>query len=179
MRPGEENAAGGTIRIAPPRPNGFQRAVQRLAAARPLAWSAARILHHLDKTLLRASGGRRLLSEYLVGVPVILLTTTGARSGLPRAMPLLALPAGERIVVFGTNFGQGHHPAWHHNLRANSAATVSYRGRSAPYIARVATEEEREWAMQTARRVYVVAATYLRRAHARRVPIIVLEPQRD
>ena len=177
--PGEAIAAGETLRIAPPRPNRLQRFAQRLAAARPLAWLAARILHRLDKAHLRASGESRPLAEYLVGVPVIMLTTTGAKSGLPRTMPLLALPADERIIIFGTNFGQGHHPAWVHNLRANPRATVTYRGQSAPYVARDATEEERAWAMQSARRVYVVAATYLRRASAREVPVIVLEPQRD
>ena len=174
--PSEAIAAGVALRIAPPRPNVLQRLVQRLAAARPLAWLAARLLHRLDKAHLRASGAGRPFAEYLVGVPVIMLTTTGARSGLPRTMPLLALPADERILVFGTNFGQGHHPAWYHNLRANPRAIVAYRGQRAPYVARDATEEEREWAMQTARRVYVVAATYLQQANARRVPIIVLEP---
>jgi len=176
---GDVIAVGGVLRLAPPRPNRLQRLVQRIAAARPLAWFAARILHRLDKAHHRASGASRPFAEYLVGVPVIMLTTIGAKSGLPRTMPLLALPADERIIVFGTNFGQGHHPAWFHNLRANPSATVTYRGQSAPYVARGATEEERAWAMQTARRVYVVAATYLRRASVRRVPIIVLEPRRD
>jgi deazaflavin-dependent oxidoreductase (nitroreductase family) len=174
--PGEASAAGETLRIAPPRPNRLQRLVQHLAAARPLAWLAARLLHRLDKAHLRASGDGRVFAEYLVGVPVIMLTTTGAKSGLPRTMPLLALPADERIILFGTNFGQGHHPAWVHNLRAHPRAIVTYRGQSAPYVAREATEEERTWAMRTARRVYVVAATYLRRANTRKVPVIVLEP---
>jgi deazaflavin-dependent oxidoreductase (nitroreductase family) len=177
--PGVVIAANWALRIASPRPNRLQRLAQRLAAARPLAWLAARILHRLDKAHLRAGGERRPFAEYLVGVPVIMLTTTGAKSGLPRTMPLLALPADERIIIFGTNFGQGHHPAWVHNLRANPRATVTYRGQIAPYVARDATGEERAWAMETARRVYVVAATYLRRASARRVPIIVLEPQRN
>ena len=177
--PGEAIAAAGALRIALPRPNRLQRLVQRVAAARPLAWLAARILHRLDKAHIRASGDGRVFAEYLVGVPVIMLTATGAKSGLPRTMPLLALPADERIILFGTNFGQGHHPAWVHNLRANPRATVTYRGQRAPYVAREATEEERAWAMQTVRRVYLVAATYLQRARARRVPIIVLEPWRE
>lgn len=58
------------------------------------------------------------------GAPVLLLTTTGAKSGLPRTSPMMYLPEGERIIVFASNEGKDNHPSWYHNLRANPTATV-------------------------------------------------------
>lgn len=57
-----------------------------------------------------------------------MLTTTGARTGQPRTLPVLGLPDGDRFVVIASNFGQRHNPAWYHNLRAHPQATVTANG---------------------------------------------------
>lgn len=70
----------------------------------------------------RSTGGK--LGGPFEGAPVLLLTTTGAKSGQPRTSPMMYLPEGERIFVFASNEGKDNHPSWYHNLRANPSATV-------------------------------------------------------
>lgn len=164
-------------RVVLGRPNALQRLNQRFATHRPVAWCLARTLHHLDKVVLRMSGGRRTAAEVLTGLPVIALTTTGARSGQPRTMPLIGIPGGERIAVVGTNVGQRHHPAWYHNVRANPEVIVAYRGQRAAYLASDATEADRDRLWHEATRVYVGYAVYLGRIGDRHVPIVILTPR--
>jgi len=70
----------------------------------------------------RANRGR--VGGYFEGGRLILLTTTGARSGLPRTTPLAYLPDGERILVIGSAGGSDKHPDWYHNLLADPVVTV-------------------------------------------------------
>ncbi|QFU93406.1 nitroreductase/quinone reductase family protein [Amycolatopsis sp. YIM 10] len=71
----------------------------------------------------RANGGR--VGGYFEGARLILLTTTGARSGQPHTVPLAYLPDGaERLLIIGSAGGGPRHPAWYHNLLANPRATV-------------------------------------------------------
>ncbi|MBW3590325.1 MAG: nitroreductase family deazaflavin-dependent oxidoreductase [Actinobacteria bacterium] len=56
--------------------------------------------------------------------PLVLLTTTGAKSGKTRTTPLVYLPDGDRIIVFASKGGSPTHPSWYHNLQANPQATV-------------------------------------------------------
>src|SRR5437870_4641746 len=58
------------------------------------------------------------------GVPILLLVTTGAKSGQPRSSPLLYVRDGDDFLVVGTNFGQAHHPAWTGNLMALAGASI-------------------------------------------------------
>ncbi len=70
----------------------------------------------------RANGGR--VGGWFEGSRLLLLTTTGARSGRPHTTPVGYLPDGERILVIGSAGGAPRHPAWYHNLRANPRVTV-------------------------------------------------------
>jgi deazaflavin-dependent oxidoreductase (nitroreductase family) len=76
-------------------------------------------LHHLDRPVLRLSRGRYSLTRLLAGLPVVTVTTIGAKSGQPRSLPLVALPDGEHVILIASNYGQKHHPAWYYNLRAH------------------------------------------------------------
>jgi deazaflavin-dependent oxidoreductase (nitroreductase family) len=58
------------------------------------------------------------------GANIVLITTTGAKSGRQRTNPLAYLPDGERIVIFGSNGGADTNPAWFHNVKANPDITV-------------------------------------------------------
>jgi deazaflavin-dependent oxidoreductase (nitroreductase family) len=69
----------------------------------------------------RANGGE--VSQF-AGVPLLLLTTTGARSGEPRTSPMMYALDGDRHVVYGTNGGRDIDPAWVHNLRADPRAVI-------------------------------------------------------
>ena len=71
----------------------------------------------------RANHGR--VGGYFEGARLILLTTTGARTGARHTVPLAYLPdGGERIIVIGSAGGAPRHPAWFHNLVANPRVTV-------------------------------------------------------
>src|SRR6476661_1299781 len=110
--------------------NPFQRAVRRLVASGPGAWVFARLLDHLDRPVYRVTRGKHTFASLTSGLPVVMLTTTGARSGKPRTVPLLALPTPGGMAVIASNFGQRRHPAWLHNLRADPAGELSIGGRT-------------------------------------------------
>lgn len=133
-------------------------------------------IHYLDRLSLQLSKGRFSLSGYLAGWPVINVTTTGAKSGLPRALPLIGIPDSEKIVLIASNFGRPHHPGWYYNLKANPEARLSFRGQSGKYFAREATEVERQHYWQMATQVYIGFPLYQQRAGARRIPIMILTP---
>lgn len=91
----------------------------RLLSSGPARRVPQRWLPRLDTVVYRLTGRRRSLSAMLSGLPVVLLTTTGARTGHPRQVLLLGLPDGDRMVVTGANWGGPRNPAWYHNLRAD------------------------------------------------------------
>jgi deazaflavin-dependent oxidoreductase (nitroreductase family) len=75
--------------------------------------------------------------------PVLLLTTTGRKSGEPRTAPVLYLADADSFVVINTNAGNAKVPAWSLNLRANPEAEVEVKGRRTKVRARLAEGEER------------------------------------
>lgn len=93
------------------------------SAGRTRAWAAfySRYGPTADQWLFHTSRGR---AATRIGLPILLLTTTGARSGLPRVRPLAYVRAGADFIVVGTNFGQRHHPGWTANLLAHSGASI-------------------------------------------------------
>ncbi|MDQ6771927.1 MAG: nitroreductase family deazaflavin-dependent oxidoreductase [Candidatus Dormibacteraeota bacterium] len=76
--------------------------------------------------------------------PMLLLTTTGARSGEPRTAPMMYVPDGDRLLVIGSNMGAAQVPAWVHNIRARTDVTVEVRAETALASAREATGAERD-----------------------------------
>src|SRR5918997_4023966 len=97
------------------RANAVQRAIRRFAASGPGSWLFVRIAHRLDRWLYQRTKGRFMLSATISGLPVAMLTTTGARSGKNRTVPVLALPSSEGLAVIASNYGGAKHPAWCHN----------------------------------------------------------------
>ncbi|MBS9534263.1 nitroreductase family deazaflavin-dependent oxidoreductase [Mycobacterium sp. M1] len=93
-------------------------------------------------TEFRSRGGK--LGGPFEGAPVLLLTTTGAKSGQPRTSPMMYLPDGDRIIVFASNEGRDTHPSWYHNLRANPSATVEVGTETFPATATEITGEEHD-----------------------------------
>jgi F420H(2)-dependent quinone reductase len=123
--------------------------------------------------LYRLSGGR-LLGK-LVGMKVLLLTSTGAKSGVARTTALTYLETGDAYVVIGSFLGEPRHPAWVHNLRAHPRATVQVGARQLAVSAREAHGDERArlWAQLVALQPDYRA--YESRTD-REIPVVVLEP---
>ena len=135
---------------------------------------AVRLFWKLHPHVYRWSRGRVLGT--LLGMPVLLLTTTGRKSGQPRTTPLTFLPRGDDRVVIASYLGSPHHPAWYRNLAKTPEAEILERGRHIPVRARVAEGEERQrlWDEVVAR--VPDYAEYASRTE-RRIPVVVLEPR--
>lgn len=136
----------------------------------------ARILHRADGFVLRLNGGRFTLTSAIAGLPTILLTTNGAKSGLPRTLPIACIPNGEKYALIGTNFGQPNFPAWYYNLKANAECVVRVGNKVRNFVAREVhgDEYDRYWKMAVA--IYAGYTAYKERI-ARRIPIMLLEPK--
>ena len=116
--------------------------VQRVAGSPVFAKVAPPVVTRLDRVVHRLTGGRIVLSRGMV--PVLMLTTTGRKSGQPRTAPLATLPQDDDLIVVASNFGREKHPAWSANLLAEPEATVSYRGRTFSVTAHLLDEEEKK-----------------------------------
>jgi F420H(2)-dependent quinone reductase len=106
-----------------------------------LGATGLRLVGKLNAPLYRASGGR--IGGKLGKAPILLLTTTGRKSGQPRTAPVLYLADGDRFVVINTNAGNAKTPAWSLNLRANPEAEVEVGRKRVRVRARLAEGEER------------------------------------
>jgi deazaflavin-dependent oxidoreductase (nitroreductase family) len=157
------------------RPNAFQRLTQAFASTRPGAWLFSKVLRHLDDLVGRLSRGRTSAPEVLAGLPVIDVSTTGRKSGLPRRSHLIAVPVDGTLALLGTNFGQPSTPAWVLNLEADPHATVTYRRCTLEASARPATEDEAARVLAGSAQVYGGYLKYQQRITGRRLRIFVLE----
>ncbi len=139
----------------------------------------SRFVHHVDGFFLRVSKGRFSLSGFLAGWQTVTLTTIGAKSGQPRTLPLIGIEDGENVILIASNFGRPNHPGWYYNLCANPEATLSVRGHTRTYLARQASEGERQRYWQMASQVYLGFPLYEQRAGQRRIPVMVLTPKEE
>ena len=89
----------------------WPRRVMRLSGTvPPITWFYARALHHIDGLVYRASRGRTTFTSWVAGLPIMMLTTTGARSGRRRTLPVIGVPHDESVVVIASNYGQEQQP---------------------------------------------------------------------
>ena len=157
--------------------NAIQRVTQKVAASGPGAWVFQRIMYPIDKGLYRLTKGRLTVPGLMAGLPVIMMTTTGAKTGKDRTMPLVGIPMGDDLAVMGSNFGQSSTPGWVYNLRAKPEATVEFGSESVAVAARSATTAETERAFEAGAAFYGGFPKYRQRASHREIEVFVLEPQ--
>jgi deazaflavin-dependent oxidoreductase (nitroreductase family) len=141
---------------------------QRIGA-RGLRWTGK-----LNVPIYRLSGGRILgkVNE----APVLLLTSTGRKSGQKRTAPVVYLADGENVVVIGSNAGHNRTPAWSLNLQANPEAEVEVGRKRLPVRARIATGEERADLWRRHNEQYSGFDEYEARTD-RDIALFVLEPR--
>jgi deazaflavin-dependent oxidoreductase (nitroreductase family) len=157
--------------------NALQRITQRVASSGPGSWVFQRTLYPIDKQLYRATKGRLTVPGLMAGLPVIMLTTTGAKTGKVRTMPLVGIPMGDDMAIIGSNYGQESTPGWVYNLQADPEATVAHGSESVDVIARPATEDETERAFEAGTAFYGGFSKYRERASHREIEVFVLEPR--
>ena len=122
--------------------------------------------HMWDSTPL---GGPGLL-------PTLLLTTTGRKSGEPRALPLIYGEAGGAYVIIASKGGLPNHPIWYLNLQANPDCELLVGPEVVSARARVAEGAERERLWKQMAEVYPPYNEYQERAGGRTIPVVVLDP---
>jgi deazaflavin-dependent oxidoreductase (nitroreductase family) len=157
----------------------LHRLNQRFGASAAGSWIYSRTLHRLDRGWLKVSGGRMTLTSLLAGLPVAILTTTGAKSGEKRTYPLLFVrdeADANKLAVVASNYGKPNNPSWYYNMKANPRVTCDIRGEVGEYIAREAEGEEYDAFWQSAVDMYIGYPGYKRRASNRHIPIMVLTP---
>jgi deazaflavin-dependent oxidoreductase (nitroreductase family) len=135
--------------------------------------ATTRLFYVIHRAIYRLSGGR-IFSRSL-GCPVVLLTTTGRKSGEPRTAPIFGFAEGQSVVVVPSNAGKKHFPAWYFNLRANPLAKVQLGSEIRTVRAREATSEERERLWSRLVTYYGGYQVYRERTE-RHIPVVILDP---
>ena len=120
----------------------------------------------------RANGGR--VGGNFTGAPMLLLTSTGAKSGRQVTSPLMHLPEDGRWAVFASAGGAPHHPAWYHNLVANPDAVVEVGTERIEVRAVVAEGAERDRLFAVQVGLYPGFGEYQEKT-SRVIPVVVLE----
>ena len=134
---------------------------------------------HLTKFhawLIRRTRGR-IGTRFFGGAPLLVLRTTGRRSGEPRESPMIYVRAGDdAFAVCASNAASARYPAWWHNLKANPEAEALVDGRWRPVRARKAEGAEADELMARIEETYEGAKHYATVAR-REMPVVVLEPR--
>ena len=121
----------------------------------------------------RANGGK--VGGRFEGAPLLILHSTGAKSGLPREIPLVYRQEGDALVIFASKGGAPTNPDWLHNLRAHPTVSVEVGTDTKPVVAREAEGDERERIWEAHKQVFPNFADY-EKSTDRVIPVVVLEP---
>jgi deazaflavin-dependent oxidoreductase (nitroreductase family) len=129
--------------------NPLQRVARNPTAYRWLILRGRPIAEGLEALLRFASTGRVGVLD-LTGLPNVQVTTSGRKTGLARTATVQYVPAGDGLIVVGSNWGRERHPTWSANLKATERVTVRERGHRFTAKVRLLEGEERETAWATA-----------------------------
>ena len=148
-----------------PRPPGLDRAHSH---------AIIKCMSRANTWLYRVSGGK-VGSRFLAGAPVLLLTTTGRKSGLPRTQPVLYLVDEDRLVIVASKAGMAKHPMWYLNLCATPAVQVEVGDTATHYEARTADADEKAELWPRLVAMYPDFDSYQSWTE-RDIPVVILEP---
>lgn len=137
-----------------------------MSNASPTDWNQAII------TEFRANGGK--VGGQFAGAPLLLLTTTGARTGQRRTTPVMYNTDGDRLLIFASKAGAPTHPAWYHNLVAHPMVTIEVGTETFDAAATVLHGEERDRLFARHATQYPGFAEYQAKT-TRTIPVIALE----
>jgi deazaflavin-dependent oxidoreductase (nitroreductase family) len=135
-------------------------------------------MNEFNRTIIdefRANAGK--VGGGFAGAPMVLLTTTGAKSGKRLTTPLVYMPDGDRIVIFASKAGAPTNPAWYHNLVANPVVTLEVGTETFDADVAVAAGDERSQLFNRQAAVMPQFAEYQRKT-TRVIPVVVLKRKR-
>ncbi len=121
----------------------------------------------------RANGGK--VGGQFEGAPLLLLHTTGAKSGQARVNPMMYQADGDNFAVFASKAGAPTNPDWYHNLVANPRASIEVGDTTLNVVARVAEGDDRDRLWSRQKELYPGFADYEAKT-TREIPVVVLEP---
>ncbi len=121
----------------------------------------------------RANGGK--VGGHFEGAPLLLLHTTGAKSGQARVNPMMYQADGDNFAVFASKAGAPTNPDWYHNLVANPRASIEVGDTTLNVVARVAEGDDRDRLWSRQKELYPGFADYEAKT-TREIPVVVLEP---
>lgn len=133
----------------------------------PTGWVAKHIRRYVE------SDGKE--GHLFHGVPALLLTTRGRKSGKLRRTALYYGQDGARYVVIASNGGSSEHPAWYLNLAEHPEVTVQVGAETFAGRARLATVDERPGLWDLMAKLFPMYNTYQKKA-GREIPVVVIEP---
>jgi len=153
-----------------PKPEGLDK---------PFVGKIIKTMSKVNVAIYRWTGGFlgskwRVGSAFPWGIPVLLLTTIGRKSGQPRTAPLLFIENGDQVIVVGSQGGLPNDPLWYRNLQANPECEVQIKRHKTKMKARTASPEERQtlWPKLVAH--YADFASYQSWTD-RVIPVVILE----
>ena len=113
----------------------------------------------VDKLIQGGTRGKLTILD-VAGLPNLMLTVTGRKSGLPRSTPLLCVPYGDAILIAGSYFGGPKEPLWVKNIEANPEVTVRFKGKTSAMNARLLDGDDRAAAWQAMLKTWPNFAKY-------------------
>ncbi|MGB8223560.1 MAG: nitroreductase family deazaflavin-dependent oxidoreductase [Polyangiales bacterium] len=154
-----------------PKPEGLDK---------PYVGKIIRTMSRVHVAIYRWTGGLlgskwRVGSAFPWGIPVLLLTTIGRKSGQRRTAPLLYIEDDAKVIVVGSQGGRPNDPLWYRNLQANPRCEVQIKRRKIEMTARTASPEEREMLWPRLVEHYPDFASYQSWVE-RIIPVVILEP---
>ena len=123
----------------------------------------------------RSNGGK--VGGQFEGAPLLLLHTTGAKSGQARVNPMMYLADGDNYAVFASKAGAPTSPDWYHNLVANPRGSIEVGDKTVNVVAKVAEAEARERLWSQQKQLYPGFAEYESKT-TRQIPVVILEPEK-
>lgn len=153
------DAVNGIPRVDPQaRSAAWKRVLASMVATKRGTAIHRAIAARLDAPIMRATRGRINLA--FGGLPMVVLVSTGARSGQPRETPLGYFTDGDDVVLIASNYGGARHPAWYHNLVAHPECELRIGEHGGRFVAREATGADRDRLYALAIELYPGYANY-------------------
>lgn len=134
------------------RPAAWKRLLQSMVSTKPGTAIHRMLAARLDAPIMRATRGR--VSFAFGALPMVVLVSTGARSGQPRETPLGYFTDDDDVILIASNYGGARHPAWYHNLRAHPECELRIGEHGGRFVAREATDADRDRLFALASELY-------------------------
>lgn len=149
-------------------------AIAKIATSSGGQWYLRNLAPRIDPPLMRHTRGR--VSSIGPWPRFVLLTHTGAKSGIERTTPLIYFTDGDRVILIASNYGGTRHPAWYHNVVANPTVTLYGGGFEGRFVGAEVTGAERDRLWALARQWQAAYDMYDATSGDRRIPLMAFTP---